>query len=86
MRILYCRFAYSSAAWSGNKTILDKVMSFYPELPEVPAYMNSVLPRFSQVGTSLRGDEHGKRKIVPALSFGVLPPSSSSLLSDAQQG
>ena len=61
MACVYCRYAFSSAAWSGNQTILDKVKSFFPKLPPVPAYMNGVLPKFSQVGPSLKEGAHPRR-------------------------
>ena len=45
----YYAIAYATAAWSGNATILDAVNGFFPNLPEIPAYMKNALPSYSQV-------------------------------------
>ena len=48
----YYAIAYTTAAWSGNGTVVDQVNSFFPVLPQIPAYMINALPRYSQVVNS----------------------------------
>ena len=48
----YYAIAFTTAAWSGNNAILDEVNRFFPNLPQIPAYMNNALPRYSQVVNS----------------------------------